>query len=208
MKYEVMLKMQNDLNTAIDANWKLKENDYQLAITVELGELIDHVGYKWWKKQETNLFQCKLEVVDVFHFYLCDTLMLGIESSGIKRFEGEIIKPNIDKENKNQVIKKLINKSSSNSFSHNEMFELMNMFMTYEELYDMYISKNVLNNFRNKNGYKEGTYNKLWDGEEDNSFLERVITESSIDKSAINYPEVMFDTLQRRYDFLFGKNEQ
>ena len=43
-------------------------------------------------------------------------------------------------------------------------------------LYKFYVAKNVLNQFRQDHGYKEGTYKKTWNGKEDNvvmlSFLE------------------------------------
>ena len=36
--------------------------------------------------------------------------------------------------------------------------------MTYDELFSLYIGKNVLNGFRQNNGYKSGEYRKLWQG--------------------------------------------
>jgi len=35
-------------------------------------------------------------------------------------------------------------------------------------LYKRYVIKNQLNTFRQKNGYKDGSYIKNWDGVEDN----------------------------------------
>lgn len=37
-----------------------------------------------------------------------------------------------------------------------------------DSIYKNYLVKNVLNSFRNSNGYKEGTYKKIWNSEEDN----------------------------------------
>ena len=47
--------------------------------------------------------------------------------------------------------------------------------MTYDELFSLYIGKNVLNGFRQNNGYKSGEYRKLWQGREDNEHLIEVL---------------------------------
>lgn len=49
--------------------------------------------------------------------------------------------------------------------------------MTWDDLYRMYVAKNVLNTFRQDNGYKQGTYIKTWDGAEDNVWLEGYMKE-------------------------------
>ena len=36
--------------------------------------------------------------------------------------------------------------------------------------------KNVLNKFRQDNGYKEGTYRKIWNGKEDNVVLSEILS--------------------------------
>ncbi len=45
-----------------------------------------------------------------------------------------------------------------------------------DSIYKSYLVKNVLNSFRNKNGYKDGTYKKIWngEGEEDNDVAFRI----------------------------------
>jgi hypothetical protein len=43
--------------------------------------------------------------------------------------------------------------------------------MAFDELYEIYVGKNVLNMFRQDHGYKEGTYLKIWQGREDNEHL-------------------------------------
>lgn len=43
-----------------------------------------------------------------------------------------------------------------------------------DSIYRSYLVKNVLNSFRNKNGYKQGTYKKIWGGEEDNDVAFRI----------------------------------
>lgn len=42
-------------------------------------------------------------------------------------------------------------------------------------MYELYLGKNVLNSFRQDNGYKEGTYQKEWNGVEDNVHMLEVL---------------------------------
>jgi hypothetical protein len=48
--------------------------------------------------------------------------------------------------------------------------------MSFEDLYKMYLGKNVLNKFRQENGYREGTYHKIWNRKEDNEVLSHILT--------------------------------
>jgi hypothetical protein len=43
--------------------------------------------------------------------------------------------------------------------------------MGVQEVMGRYLAKNLLNKFRTLNGAKEGTYNKVWNGKEDNEYL-------------------------------------
>jgi hypothetical protein len=56
-------------------------------------------------------------------------------------------------------------------------WNLSNLVLDFNEFYERYILKNVLNLFRQKNGYQEGTYIKNWgkDKIEDNVFLTKYI---------------------------------
>lgn len=48
-----------------------------------------------------------------------------------------------------------------------------------DELRSAYMAKAVLNTFRVQNGYAEGTYIKIWDGQEDNEVLHSILEEDS-----------------------------
>jgi hypothetical protein len=48
-----------------------------------------------------------------------------------------------------------------------------------QTLYKLYVGKNILNQFRQDNGYKDGSYIKIWAGEEDNVVMKRVLDDSS-----------------------------
>ena len=47
--------------------------------------------------------------------------------------------------------------------------------LAFDSLYQIYMAKNVLNKFRQDNGYKEGTYIKEWQGKEDNVVMFEII---------------------------------
>ena len=46
------------------------------------------------------------------------------------------------------------------------------------ELFKIYVAKNVLNKFRQDNGYKDGAYKKIWNGREDNAVLNEILLQN------------------------------
>ena len=69
--------------------------------------------------------------------------------------------------------------------------------MDYAELYALYIGKNMLNRFRQNNGYKSGEYRKLWQGREDNEHLIELLDELSDVPEQL--PERLYAGLEARY---------
>ena len=69
--------------------------------------------------------------------------------------------------------------------------------MAFEELFALYIGKNMLNRFRQNNGYKTGEYRKLWSGREDNEHLIELLEELNV--PAAELPEALYDALVVRY---------
>jgi hypothetical protein len=47
--------------------------------------------------------------------------------------------------------------------------------LSFTWLQKIYIGKNCLNKFRQDNGYKEGTYIKIWDEQEDNVVMMSIL---------------------------------
>jgi hypothetical protein len=72
--------------------------------------------------------------------------------------------------------------------------------MPFEELYRRYIGKNVLNFFRQDNGYKDGSYRKTWKGREDNEHLVELM--ASLDSTAPSFRSDLYDGLTDRYTTL------
>ena len=61
-------------------------------------------------------------------------------------------------------------------------------------LYNLYVGKNILNQFRQDHGYKEGTYIKIWNGKEDNVIMQRIL-----DENKEITPEGLYEALKEAY---------
>ena len=94
--------------------------NFELALRQESAEAIDSLNWKWWKKDEEDWDNIKIELVDILHFWvsMCTIAVLSAE-----------------------------------------------------DVVDLYFKKNQLNHDRQDKGYKEGNYEKVKDGVEDNKQL-------------------------------------
>jgi ABC-type hemin transport system ATPase subunit len=72
--------------------------------------------------------------------------------------------------------------------------------MSWNDAYTQYVSKNVLNIFRQRHGYKEGTYIKIWNGEEDNVVLARLL--SQLDPAREDFADQLHRELEQAYSRL------
>jgi len=164
-----MYDAQCKVNDEIFPGWldKLDMENWEEAILVETAEALESAGYKWWKKQDIDEDNIKVELIDILHFKLSwlayqTKYIFNQEISGFISGFGKQIK---DTERKTKLLKD-VGKIQS-------MFSLAKAMKAYgldniEDVFKTYMTKNVLNLFRTKNGYKEGTYIKNWNGVEDN----------------------------------------
>jgi len=72
-----MAQMQDEHNALVHPQWRDQGHQYYRAVWVECAEMLDHFGWKWWKKQNPDLDQVKLELVDIWHFGLSEMLRSG-----------------------------------------------------------------------------------------------------------------------------------
>lgn len=70
-----------------------------------------------------------------------------------------------------------------------------------DSIYKKYLVKNVLNSFRNNNGYKEGTYKKIWNGEEDNDVAFRLAA-AATEIAPEHLEDYLIDNLTETYNNL------
>lgn len=117
---ELNKRINPDLYTQIQENPELRRTwflNFELALRQESSEAIDSLNWKWWKKDEEDWDNIKVELVDMLHFWVSMCTIAGMDA---------------------------------------------------KEVMELYAKKNKLNFKRQDEGYKEGTYDKYKDGQEDN----------------------------------------
>ena len=70
-----MLSLQMSMNAKVDPDWVAARYPYLRAVAIEGAEAIEHHGWKWWKKQEKDLPQLQMELIDIWHFVLSEILL-------------------------------------------------------------------------------------------------------------------------------------
>ena len=198
-KIKEMLDLQNKINEKVHPHWREQNFEWYRAIWVECAELLDHYGWKWWKKQSPNQAQIELELVDIWHFGLSILLSnYDIEKSISLISEGMIDQRGSGKFREN-LEDFTSNTLQTRSFDLKRFNQVMNdVGLTFEKLYVGYISKNVLNSFRQDKGYQAGTYIKDWGGIEDNEYLIRMA--SKMDPKSENFSSELYTLMEKEYE--------
>ncbi|GAB2898573.1 dUTP diphosphatase [Microbulbifer echini] len=196
---QVMLTLQDEINTVVNENWRAQSYAWYRAIWVESAELLDHYGWKWWKKQQPEMDQVKLELVDIWHFGLSLELQQGSPAQVAEKMLSELSTgewtPGDFRENLEAFT---LNTLASRQFDLVGFAQLLaDAEMPFTELYQRYVGKNVLNRFRQDNGYKDGSYIKNWGGREDNEHLAEIA--GQLDAHAEDYSEQIYRSLDERY---------
>lgn len=193
IKLQEMLRTQDGLNRLINADWKTAKNPWTRAIWIEAAELLEHVGWKWWKQQTPNYTQAEIELVDIWHFIL-SLYVENVNEASLGELASAMAYHMNDRGRRITVYQERV--VCADDLQLRERIELLAAAaaagsdtlpyfaaicelagLTFERLYQLYICKNVLNTFRQHHGYKEGTYIKTWHGAEDNVVLERLMAD-------------------------------
>lgn len=197
---QIMLDLQNDMNKKVHADWQDQNFAWYRAIWIECAEMLDHYGWKWWKKQEPDVEQVVLELIDIWHFGLS---ILILNNTDVVSIESEL-NSQLNKTTEGEkafasTLECFVEQTlSSKNFSVANFAKLMNCIdLTFDQLYAGYIGKNVLNFFRQDNGYKTGTYQKVWQGREDNEHLVEIA--NSLDSQALDFKDQLYQALDQRY---------
>lgn len=208
---KLMLQMQHEMNTLIDANWVQNQNPFMLAAALEMGEAIEHYGWKWWKKQTPDMNQVKMEMADIWHFMLSQIYL------DLQNFPNDIVIQDFLDVPMNErafnadtciqdykllsdlSLMQLLMGSFTLSIVNVPVFlHLCNRFgLSSEDLFKLYVGKNVLNEFRQHNGYKEGTYIKVWSCKEDNEYLTDIMNNVKLDSE--NLKDEVYQALRAAY---------
>ena len=191
-KLEEMFLLQKKLNDSTNGkNWELGINKYKKDINwlrcihMEVAELIESTPWKHWKNINStpDLNNIHIELVDIWHFLMSYILQETnvpkavslVNTHCIYEAEEEIdVKAMIEEAEKLSYISLAIETKNMSPFSGIEKF--IDQFfrsckvsgLSFTWLQKLYIGKNCLNQFRQDNGYKEGSYIKIWNEKEDN----------------------------------------
>jgi dimeric dUTPase (all-alpha-NTP-PPase superfamily) len=199
-----MLELQNDMNTKVHASWREQNFEWYRAIWVECAELLDHYGWKWWKKQTPDVDQIALELVDIWHFGLSLLLLKGYSVEDITAIvEDEFSNPKSSGDFAADLEYFTERTLSTKDFDVSAFARLMvGINMDFETLYVGYVGKNVLNFFRQDHGYQDGSYQKQWGGVEDNEHLVDIVAQ--LDTSAGDFKDELYQRMETRYKELHG----
>ena len=210
-----MLQLQNQLNNDTNGvQWRSdwtkngKPINWKRCIYMEVAELIDSFPWKHWKSIDAkpNMQNVKIELVDIWHFLMSYLLKhnaldeaarlinnLKNTQSGIKikEWDNEKIEEYLDIFEELMALALVKNDSQMMQEALLEQFfkACDSVGLSFEELYSLYIGKNALNQFRQEQGYKEGTYQKIWNGKEDNAVLQEILQKN---------PDISFEELKAK----------
>jgi dimeric dUTPase (all-alpha-NTP-PPase superfamily) len=209
-----MFKLQQTLNDDTNGvGWEKGYNkhdriiNWKRCIYMEAAELIDSFNWKHWK--DINIApdwdNITIELVDIWHFIMS----LGLEEyknnslGSIKDivdyvadtkyyddFCGEAITPNNSDALQivstiEHLIKDAIDDGDFTKILDTFFITSLQCGLNIDILYKYYLGKNILNKFRQDNGYKEGTYKKSWNGVEDNVVMTDVLEQESLGADAL-----------------------
>lgn len=196
---KTMLELQDSMNTKVNAEWRSQNFAWYRAIWIECGELLDHYGWKWWKKQTADVEQVQLELIDIWHFGLSILLQSGQSLDSITAtVERELVIATDETDFRQDLERFAADVLTRKSFSVAEFGRLLaGMNMDFDMLFKGYVGKNVLNFFRQDHGYQDGSYLKIWNGKEDNEHL--VEASMLLDASSESFKTELYDALSERY---------
>ncbi|TNF99699.1 MAG: dUTP diphosphatase [Gammaproteobacteria bacterium] len=198
-KILAMLEMQDAMNSKVNPEWRNAGNAWYRAIWTECAEMLDHYGWKWWKHQQHDMDQVRLEIVDIWHFAMSDLLIKG-ESVGhvAEHIANDLVKP-VDVPDIRTAIEMLALHTLESKSANVPFFAglMRHADMTFDDLYRMYVGKNVLNFFRQDHGYKDGSYIKVWNNREDNECLADIL--SSLNPDSETFADDVYKNLEAAY---------
>ncbi len=217
-----MLTLQQQLNDATNGEgWERgltkngKRIDWRRCSYLECAELIESYPWKHWKSidAQPDYENIKIEAVDIWHFIMSQALAdykqegLGtIEDlarhiaslSNFEAFKAPHTPTDRDYYAQIEVVETLMKSlfcDADTAQILTDFFEVaMQSGLNLDSLYKLYIGKNILNQFRQDHGYKEGNYIKIWNGEEDNVTMQRIL-----DEEPQITPQMLYQKLEEAY---------
>lgn len=217
-----MLELQQKLNDATNGlGWENgmtkndKPIDWKRCTYLECAELIESYPWKHWKNIDAtpDYANIKIEAVDIWHFIMSqgledykrenlgsiDTLARNINDlPNFSTFTQELKENFKDYYEQIAVVENLIKilfcGGSTEKLMEAFIEVAMQSGLNLDTLYKLYVGKNILNKFRQDHGYKDGTYIKIWNGQEDNIAMQNIL--EAHDNIS---PEELYSKLEEAY---------
>ena len=209
---EQMFVLQKQLNDETNGEVWIKgftkENrqiSWYRGIYMEVAEAIDSFNWKHWKNidDQPDWDNIKVELVDIWHFIMSESIRINDQAYANKHLELSA-KGDFDSDALVSLLENMLKLSVTSSINPdiNNIRQITDLFfeiishlgIDVEDLYKRYVVKNQLNTFRQKNGYKDGSYIKNWGGVEEN-----VIAFEIMDKNPKISTEDLFNKLNHEY---------
>jgi dimeric dUTPase (all-alpha-NTP-PPase superfamily) len=205
-----MLDLQVGMNRKIDPQWHVAGFAFLRAVFVESAEALEHYGWKWWKKQTSDMGQLRIELIDIWHFVMSHYLVLAASDQEAAaqaiacdwvappefEFDSRIYQPE-----RMEMREQLELLAALSAVRRVHLPLVVALFkgcgLDAQGLYTAYVSKNVLNHFRQDHGYKTGEYVKVWRGLEDNAHMDELL--KTLDVRSESLPGRLYEALERRY---------
>jgi len=216
-----MLQLQQQLNDATNGEgWEKgitkngKKIDWKRCTYLECAELIESYPWKHWKNIDAkpDYANIQIEAVDIWHFIMSQGLedykiknLGSIEDLALRihnldnyaNFKTDIVATTKDYYEQIEVVELLMKTLFCNDSTEALMEAFINIAvqsrLNLDALYKLYVGKNILNKFRQDHGYKEGSYIKIWNGEEDNVTMQSILEDDNIT------PEGLYASLKKAY---------
>jgi len=181
-----MVEWQKTLNELTVQGWMDKDLNFRRALWIEAAEAMDSTPWKWWKGGTIDIDNIIVEAVDMMHFALSICIQDGFQDWDYldNKIKEMFINNNNDTSTDDpEELQLLIENISIEALTgatsswevHNVVFEIVRLMMAIgmsrDDLLKFYMAKSALNELRQNNGYKDGTYPKQWFGREDNLFM-------------------------------------
>ena len=216
------VELQDSFNKQLDQDWINKRSycDWALTILTEVAEFIESLDWKWWKSKQIDIQNLKLEAVDLLHFIISDLIQLTLNTDNvvdilrntekqkctirdlqkvvgfiqILSYELDLLKNNIPNDGYARIQFELLKRGLIENLKKLLSYILyIAHFNNKSELFKLYVFKNALNRLRQDYGYKQGSYNKFWDGKhEDNYFMMQLI--NSIEDPTVDEAYKLLET--------------
>ena len=204
---ELMLSLQEGVNSVIDPNWRQRGNAWHRAIWMECAEILEReADWKWWQAparrehdeaRQAHRRQQQIELCDIWHFVLSWALQDRVPADHLLPPEKPAPLPD-----KPAAIEDMVAGAVNR-----DLAVLVTAFhaacpvyaLDFDQLFLLYVGKNVVNRFRQDRGYRSGEYRKVFGGREDNEHLAEILAELS-STTGLDLPDKLYERLEQRYE--------